>query len=94
MYYVYVLQSDFDDGLYIGFSSELKRRLKEHQSGRSMSTRHRGPWVLIYYESYLCEEDALGRERFFEKWSRSSIVAKAVRDTFSDTTGTKGPKTA
>lgn len=66
MFYVYVLQSESDDGLYIGFTTDLRRRLKEHQDGKSFATSYRGPWKLIYYEAYLEEEDALGRERYLK----------------------------
>ena len=66
MFYVYLLQSETDDGLYIGFSTDLRRRLKEHGEGRSFATSYRGPWKLIYYEAYLDEEDALGRERYLK----------------------------
>lgn len=66
MFYVYVLQSETDDGLYIGFSADLRRRMAEHQEGRSFATSYRGPWRLIYYEAYLEEEDALGRERYLK----------------------------
>ena len=47
MFYVYVLQSESDQGLYIGYSSDLRRRLREHQSGQATATAHRGPWKLI-----------------------------------------------
>jgi putative endonuclease len=66
MCYVYILQSESDDGLYIGFTTDLKRRLKEHQTGKSFATSYRGPWRLIYYEAYLEELDALGRERYLK----------------------------
>ncbi len=66
MCYVYILQSKTDDGLYIGFTTDLKRRLKEHQEGKSFATSYRGPWRLIYYEAYLEELDALGRERYLK----------------------------
>ena len=66
MFYVYILQSESDDGLYIGFSKDLRQRLKQHQQGRSFATSYRGPWRLIYYEAYLDEEDALGRERYLK----------------------------
>ncbi|HQF39045.1 MAG TPA: GIY-YIG nuclease family protein [Opitutaceae bacterium] len=33
MFYVYVLHSESDAGLYIGFSADLRRRLREHQAG-------------------------------------------------------------
>ena len=66
MFYVYVLQSESDDGLYIGFSTDLRRRLKEHGEGKSFATSYRGPWRLIYYEAYLEEADALGREKYLK----------------------------
>ena len=66
MFYVYVLQSQSDAGLYIGFSTDLRRRLREHQAGKSFATSYRGPWRLIYYEAYLEEADALGREMFLK----------------------------
>ncbi|MDQ2658999.1 MAG: GIY-YIG nuclease family protein [Verrucomicrobiota bacterium] len=31
MFYVYVLQSDKDSGLYIGFTTDLKKRLAQHR---------------------------------------------------------------
>ena len=65
-FYVYVLQSESDDGWYIGFSTDLRRRLKEHQDGKSFATSYRGPWRLIYYEAYLEETDALGREQYLK----------------------------
>ena len=66
MFYVYVLQSETDDGLYIGFSTDWRRRIKEHQAGKSFATSYRRPWRLIYYEAYLEAEDALGRERYLK----------------------------
>jgi len=66
MFYVYVLHSEFDQGLYIGFSADLRRRLAEHRQGLAFATSFRGPWRLIYYEAYLEEEDALGRERYLK----------------------------
>jgi putative endonuclease len=66
VFYVYVLQSLADHGLYIGFSGDLRRRLKEHEAGESFATSFRRPWKLIYYESYLDEQDALGREKFLK----------------------------
>ena len=66
MIYVYVLQSESDDGLYIGCSADLRRRLAEHQAGKAFATSCRGPWQLIYYEAYREEADALGRERYLK----------------------------
>ena len=79
MFYVYVLQSESDDGLYIGFSTDLRRRLKEHQAGKSFATSYRGPWRLIYYEAYLEEEDALGRERYLKRGGGRRFLIKQLK---------------
>ena len=61
MFYVYVLQSQLDEGLYIGYTSDLKRRLWQHNSGVSKASSFRCPLKLIYYEAYSVKEDAEGR---------------------------------
>ncbi len=62
MYYVYVLATLDGSKTYIGYTSDLKRRLNEHNTGRNTSTRGY-QWKLIYYEAYLSKEDAKERER-------------------------------
>ena len=56
MYYVYVLQSLKDKKLYIGYTANLRRRLKEHKHGGSESTKKRLPFRLIFYEAFILEE--------------------------------------
>jgi predicted GIY-YIG superfamily endonuclease len=46
MFYVYVLHSLEDRGFYIGFSTDLGRRMSEHKQGASFATKYRGPWKL------------------------------------------------
>lgn len=58
MFYVYVLESINDDHWYIGKTSDLKRRLKEHNQKLNLSTKRYVPWKLIYYEACLNEKDA------------------------------------
>ena len=82
MFYVYVLQSEVDEGLYIGFTSDLKRRLAEHQVGKSFSTSYRRPWRLIYYEAYVEESDALGRERYLKSGGGRRFLAKQLKAHF------------
>jgi putative endonuclease len=66
MHYVYVIRSVTDDGFYIGYSANLRKRLKQHLQGDSFATSYRGSWKLIYYEAYLEQADALGRERYLK----------------------------
>ena len=66
MHYVYLLRSNEDDGFYIGYSANLRKRIAEHAAGTAFATSYRGPWKLIYYEAYLAREDALGRECYLK----------------------------
>jgi putative endonuclease len=62
MHYVYLLKDRLGK-LYIGYTSNLKRRLQEHARGRSKYLFLRRPVRLIYYEAYLSKIDAKERER-------------------------------
>ncbi len=66
MYYTYVVQSEHDGRFYTGFTRDLRNRLNEHNSGKVVSTRHRGPFKLIYYEACLNEQDATAREKYLK----------------------------
>lgn len=66
MYYVYVLFSHKDRKLYIGYTNNLQRRFKQHQTGRVDATKFRLPVILIYYESYLRWSDAHRREKYLK----------------------------
>ena len=83
MYYVYVLQSEMDHGLYIGYSSDLRRRMTEHYDGLSLATKHRRPWRLVYYEAYLEEVDARGREVFLKSGAGRIYLKKQCRHHFA-----------
>lgn len=83
MHYVYVLQSDFDAGLYIGYSANLRRRLAQHQAGEAFATSFRGPWKLIYYEAYCEEADARGREEFLKSGLGRKFLGKQCRIHFA-----------
>lgn len=78
MYYVYVLQSHLDHEWYIGFTSDLRRRLIEHNRGDTKSLVYRRPLSLIYYEAYLDKRDATGRERFLKSGSGHRFLKKQL----------------
>ncbi len=66
MYYIYILKSEKDGKYYTGYSSDLRKRLKDHQSGNVESTKNRRPLELIYYEAYKEKAQALRREKFLK----------------------------
>jgi putative endonuclease len=56
--------------LYYGYTNDLKKRLFDHNKGKSFSTKnHR--WKLIYYEAYLSQEDARKRERQIKQFGQA-----------------------
>ena len=74
MYYVYILQSDKVKELYIGYTTDLKQRLKNHNNGLSLSTKYKRPYKLIFYEAFINRIDAKHRETYLENgWGFRSI---------------------
>lgn len=83
MYSVYVLENTANQSWYIGFTSNLKRRMSEHLSGRGgRTTKIGGGWKLIYAEAYLHKEDARGRERFLKSGSGRKFLKKQLKNYF------------
>jgi putative endonuclease len=51
-YTVYVLQSLVDNRIYVGFTPDMERRLKGHDSGKTLSTKGYIPWELFFTEEF------------------------------------------
>lgn len=58
MHCVYFIQSEKDGRYYIGVSSRVNKRLKEHNQGLSKSTKPWRPWRLKRIEKYNTTSDA------------------------------------
>ncbi len=82
-YCVYVLISEIDHLLYIGFTTNLQNRLKNHNDGRSKSTSYRRPLKLIFCEYYLFEEDALAREQYFKTTAGKRALNLMLKSTLN-----------
>lgn len=65
-FYTYVLESAKDGKRYIGYTNNLRKRLKEHDRGDNILTRPRLPLKLIYFEGCLDGEDAKRRENYLK----------------------------
>lgn len=66
MWYVYVIKSTKSDHWYTGSTNDLRKRLKQHNEGKSLYTKPRGPYKLIYYEASPNEQDARSRELYLK----------------------------
>ena len=70
-YYIYILKSLKDNQLYTGYTSDLKKRLEEHNSGQVNSTKNRLPLKLIYFEGCINQQDATHREKYLKtRWGK------------------------
>jgi len=78
-FFVYVLKSESGGCSYVGHTSDLQKRLLEHNSGKSLSTRGKRPWRLVYKEKYATRSEAASRERYFKSVKgRLELKAKGI----------------
>ncbi|MSU54731.1 MAG: GIY-YIG nuclease family protein [Candidatus Staskawiczbacteria bacterium] len=68
MFYVYILQSQKDKSKYIGVTSDLKRRFRDHNSNNSTYSSSKSPFVLTWY----CAFPDKMKDYAFEKYLKSS----------------------
>jgi putative endonuclease len=80
-YYVYVLESRKND-LYIGFTGDLRKRIKEHNLGLNFSTKRDKPWSLIHYEAYINKKDVIRREKYLKTSQGSRLLKRMLKEYF------------
>jgi putative endonuclease len=80
MQYVYVLKSLKDEKLYVGHTNDLRRRFKEHNTGRVDCTKNRIPFTLLYYEACNILEDAIKREKSLKTGFGRSYLNRRLSD--------------
>ena len=77
---VYILQSEKTSRFYIGCATEVLVRLTQHQRGQTISTRGRGPWVLVYQERFETLAEARRRERQLKSWKSHRSILELIED--------------
>ena len=76
MYYVYILKNITNNEKYIGYSMNLKERIKQHNKGQSKYTSVRGPYKLVWYSAFLEKEKALNFEKYLKSSSGFAFISK------------------
>ncbi len=73
MYFAYVLTSEVTGKRYIGQTENLARHLREHNTPEynpcKHTSRNRGPWRLVCFETFATHAEAMRRER----WLKSGV---------------------
>ena len=79
MYYVYLIRSlNKPSQKYVGFSSNLKQRLIDHNRGKCAFTANYMPWQLITYIAFSNKLQALTFERYLKKHSGRAFAEKRL----------------
>lgn len=84
-HYVYVLKSKKDGKRYVGFTHNLAKRFEQHNDGEVESTRHRGPFEIIYFEACCSQEDAVRREKYLKTHYGRLFLGKRLKSYFIET---------
>lgn len=79
MYYVYFLKSLSNESkTYIGYTCNLKERLKTHNTGGSIYTKPDRPWKLVAYIAFDSKEKALNFEKYIKVGSGAAFAKKRL----------------
>ena len=81
-YYVYVLYCYRDCGLYIGYTSDLRKRLIQHAKGFVPATKLRIPFKLIHYEYIVDDQNARAREVYLKSGYGREQLKNILSHTF------------
>ena len=66
--------------LYTGYTNNINKRLSEHNAGKVVSTKLREPFVLVYWEGCLNQQDATSREKYLKTaWGKRYIKNRIKR---------------
>lgn len=79
MFYVYALSSLSRNYIYAGLSSDVKRRLKEHNSGKNKTTKPYRPFVLIHQNEFMTRTEAREYEKYLKSGAGKEYLKK-LRD--------------
>lgn len=77
-YYVYILKILKNGSFYIGYATNLRKRLKEHNSGNNKATKPFKPYKLIFYEAFLNRIDAKNREKYLKSGHGRRTINKLL----------------
>ena len=83
MYYTYILESDSTGRYYIGSTNDLERRLTRHNdpnyTGSKTTKRFKGPWKLVYAESFETRSQAMAREKQIKSWKSRKTLRVLIK---------------
>ena len=77
-YFVYVLLSQKDNSLYVGLTSNINRRLKEHRDGLGKFTKGHLPYKLVFVSVFPDKFIAARFEKYLKTASGKAFIRKRI----------------
>ncbi len=77
MYYVYIAKSE--TCYYVGSAENVKRRLKEHNAGKTKSLKNKGPFKLVYAKQFILKTEAIKEERRIKSFKGGNAFKKLIQ---------------
>lgn len=78
MYYTYILKSKIDNSKYFGYTSDLKKRVREHNNLKSKYSSSKAPFILIWYCAFNEKQKAIDFEKYLKSSSGHAFVNKRL----------------
>ena len=79
MYYVYSIQSENNpDKYYVGLTTDIERRLTEHNAGKSIHTNKFRPWKIVVYTAFIDKSRAEKFEAYLKTSSGRAFAKKRL----------------
>lgn len=82
MFYLYIAYNSVIDRYYVGSSSNLESRLKDHnkKGHKAKYTRkQKGEWDLIYSEKFETRSEAMKREKQIKSWKNRKLILELIK---------------
>ena len=82
MWILYIIQCN-DNSLYIGITNNLKNRIEAHSNGKGAKyTRGKGPFQILYTESYMSRSSASKREYVLKQLTLNEKLSLIKNDSY------------
>jgi putative endonuclease len=80
MYSCYIIYSHSADKFYIGFTENLKERLKKHNASHKGFTGKFHDWKFVYIETFYTKKEATSREKQIKSWKSRQLILKLIQN--------------
>ncbi len=78
--YVYIMQSERSGMYYIGSCHNTTKRLLQHNNGKTLATRNKGPWILRLAQEYSTMKEARQVEYKLKRLKRRDYIEQMIQD--------------